>query len=85
MYINIIKDRTQIQALVFFTTFVIVEPREPLLKAQFPNLYSRKLHLDCYWFCLKGKDYFDTIRTTGNNGILFAVFFFQDKISICWT
>ena len=47
MYMDTIKD--QAQALVQAPAPpVSVEPKEQPLKAQFPNLYFGKLHLDCY-------------------------------------
>lgn len=49
IYINIIKNQAQIQALISTTIpLALVKPKEKALKARFCNLYSRKLNLNCY-------------------------------------
>ena len=58
--------------------------RKSQLKAQFPNLYYEKLHMECYHFCKQYENYFDTAGTTGSNRTLFAAAFLCGRISFCW-
>ena len=50
-------------------------PREQPLKARFPDLYYRNLHLDCYCFCQQCEDYFETARVNRLNRVFFATLF----------
>ena len=60
-------------------------PREGQLKARFPDLYFGKSHMDCYHFCQKCKDHFDTARATGTNRTSFGASFLRGSISLRWT
>ena len=66
------------------------EPRQPpaerkrFFKAQVPKVYYGKSHMDCYYFCQKCEDHFETPETTGNNPTLFAAFFLRENISVHW-
>lgn len=56
------------------------KPRS-FLKAYFPNLYFKKSHFHCYWFCQQCKNYFKSNRANGNNRNFFATVFLRDGIS----
>ena len=54
-------------------------PWEKLFKAQVPDLYYRKTHMECYNFCQKCKDYFVTTGATGLNCVSFAAMCLKDQ------
>ena len=56
-------------------------PREGQLKAQFPELYYGKSHIECYYFCQQCKDYFNTAGANGSNRTTFAASFLCEQIS----
>ena len=60
------------------------EPRKKPLKANVPDVYYGKLHMDCYHFCQRCEDHFETVWGTGANRILFAASFLRENISVCW-
>ena len=41
--------------------------RKQFLKAKVPDVYYKKLHIDCYQICQKCKDHFKTSGITGAN------------------
>ena len=57
-----------------------LDPCKQPLKTQFPNLYYRNSHMDCYRFCQKCKDYFKTVRISRPNCIPFAASFFRESV-----
>ena len=59
--------------------------RKQSLKAKVPEIYYGKLHIDCYHFCQRCENYFETARATGTNWTPFATFFFWGNISVRWT
>lgn len=58
------------------------EPRSTL-KAHFSNLYSGKSHLDCYQFCQKCEDLFDTTKANSDIHIFFVALLLKNGISTC--
>ena len=54
------------------------------LKAKVPDVYFGKLHIDCYYFCQKCEDHFETVGATGLNRTPFATSFFHGKINFRW-
>ena len=40
--------------------------------------------MDCYNFCQQCEDYIATIKALKFSQILFATFFFWDRMSFCW-
>ena len=58
-------------------------PRESPLKAQFPDLYHGKSHMECYHFCQQCEDHFATAGATGPNRTPFAASFLCGRISFC--
>ena len=79
-YMDTIKNHSQtpVQAPA---TPILVEPKEQLLKAWFPDLYFEKFHLDCYQFCQQFENHFDTTRANGENHTPFVASFLQNGIS----
>lgn len=75
-YIDTVKNPVQTPI-----SLALVKSKKQSFKARFPELYFGKSYLDCYWFCQQCKDYFDTIRATGNNYTLIAAFFLWDGIN----
>ena len=57
--------------------------REQFFKAKMPDVYYKKLYMDCYHFCQQCKDYFETPRATRANRTPFAVFLLCKNISEC--
>ena len=68
--------QAQVQALA--------EPREHLLKARTPEIYSEKSHMGCYHFCQQCEDYFETSGAIGMNCTPFAATFLRAAISLRW-
>ena len=52
--------KAYLEAQVPSQTEVDLEPCEQPLKARFPDLYYGNLHMDCYQFCQKCEDHFET-------------------------
>ena len=73
-YMDIVKNQAQVQAPVQIPA-PLVEPKKQSLKAYFPDLYFKKLYLDCYRFCQQCEDHPDTARANGDNHIPFATSF----------
>ena len=69
---------------LFFQGNCQEEPREGQLKAQFPDLYYGKSHMECYHFCQQCEDHFDTAGATGSNRTPFAASFLRGRISFRW-
>lgn len=82
-YMDTVKNQVQVQAPAP-TIPALGEPKEQPLKAQFPDLYFGKSHLDCYRFCQQCEDHFDTARANRDNHT-FAAPFLCDNISTRWT
>ena len=65
-------------------------PREPLaerersFKAKVPEVYYDKSHMDCYHFCQRCKDHFETAGITRTNRTPFAASFLRGNISVRW-
>ena len=55
-------------------------PCKQPLKAQFPNLYYRNSHLNCYCFCLQCEDYFKIAEANRPNRVSFAALFLRKAI-----
>ena len=55
--------------------------RKRLLKANVPDVYFEKLHMDCYYFCQQCEDHFVTAGATGSNHTPFAASFLCGKIN----
>lgn len=75
-----------LRILKMFSKIKGLEPKPEVLYKQFlkvkvPELYLRKLHIDCYHFCQQCNDYFKTTCTTGSNYTPFAALFFYRKIN----
>ena len=60
------------------------EPCKQPLKARFPNLYYGNLHIDCYQFCQKCKDHFETAAAKKPNKISFAALFLHGLVTQQW-
>ena len=58
--------------------------REQTFKAKVAEVYYSKFHKDCYHFCQRCKDHFETTGATGFNRTLFATSFLCRNISVCW-
>lgn len=61
-----------------------LEPQKHSLKAIIPETYSKKSHIDCYYFCQQSKDHFKTLGAIGINDTFFAATFFRSSISFKW-
>ena len=59
-------------------------PCERPVKAKLSDIYSGKLHIDCFYFCQKCEDYFETTGATRSNRTLFAALFLHEKINFWW-
>ena len=59
--------------------------RKQFFKAKVSDVYYKKSYIDCYHFCQQCKDYFETVRATRTNQILFAAFFLCGSINVQWT
>lgn len=59
-------------------------PREHLLETRFPDLYFGKSHMECYHFCQKCEDHFDTAGVTGFYRTPYAASFLRGRISFRW-
>lgn len=53
------------------------ELRKQPFKAWFPDFYYKNLYLDCYHFCHRCQNYFETARATRPNRISFATLFLR--------
>ena len=66
-------------------------PRQPLaehersFKAKISDVYYKKLHMDCYYFCQQCKNYFKIAEATRAKQTFFVAFFLCGSISIQWT
>ena len=65
-------------------TLVPAEPQKQPLKARFPNLYYGNSHMDCYYFCQKCVDHFETAGATGPNRIPFPASFLSGTVVEQW-
>ena len=63
----------------------LAEPQERPLKAQTPETYWGKSHIEYYHFCQQCEDHFETSGATGMNCNPFVASFFRGSISIRWT
>ena len=63
----------------------LLKERERPLKAKVPDVYYRKLHIDCYYFYQQYEDNFETSWATGTKQTPFAASFLCKNISIRWT
>ena len=59
-------------------------PYRRSLKAQFPDIYWDKTHLECYNFFQQYKDHFVTTGAMGPNQALFATTFFKGTALFQW-
>ena len=59
-------------------------PREPSLKARFPDIYWGRTHLECYNVFQKCKDHFATVGATGPNRVPFAATFLKNTALFWW-
>ena len=62
----------------------LAEPQEQPLKAQTPETYWGKSHIEWYHFCQQCEDHFEISGATGMNCTLFAASFLRGSISIKW-
>ena len=60
------------------------EPREQLLKAQFPDLYYGNLHMDCYQFCQESEDHFETAGAKKPNRNPFVALLLYGLVTQRW-
>lgn len=72
-YIDIVKNQATVKAQAL-TMLVSIKSKKQPLKAGFPDIYFKKLHLNCYWFCQQWKNHFNMAKANKNNSTLFAAF-----------
>lgn len=58
------------------------KPYESSFKAQFPDLYMGKFHMDHYHFIQQYENCFETTQATRTNCNLFVAFYLSKNISI---
>ena len=73
--------KAHLEARVPDQTKVDPKPCEQPLRAQFPDLYYGNLHMDCYQFCQKYKDHFETAGAKKPNRIPFAALFLRGLVT----
>ena len=77
-FMKVFMKITQVQAQA------LAEPQEQLLKARSLEIYSRKSHMDSYYFCQQYENHFETSSATGMNRTPFVVLFLRSIISLKW-
>ena len=75
-FMKVFIETTQAQTLA--------EPQERLLKARTPETYWGKSLMECYQFCQKCENYFETSGAIGMNCTPFTASFFRGSISLRW-
>ena len=59
-------------------------PCERSLKAQFPEIYWSKIHLECYNFFQQSGNHFAIAGAKSQNRMLFAATFLKNTALFCW-
>ena len=54
------------------------------LKAKIPDVYFKKLHIDCYQFCQQCEDHFEIAGAIESNHTPFTTLFLYGKINFWW-
>ena len=61
-----------------------LESQKQLLKVKTPETYSKKIYIDCYYFCQQYEDYFEILDAKGMNCTSFAAIFLYGSVSLKW-
>ena len=73
-----------VPAPVVATSLYYESVYEWLWKAQSPDIYRNKTHIECYNFFQQCKDYFATAGATELKQVLFAATFLKNTAMFCW-
>ena len=84
LFKQFMKAYLKAQTPALTVTEMDAKPCERPLKAWLPGLYYGDLHIECYRFCQKCKDHFNTAGAKGSNRIPFVASFLREKAFGRW-